>query len=114
MTEEDGGYIQARVLRKNIYDELSIKDAMYSTCDLPYPHTHFGIHISRGLITDKQIIAGPSYLVFQGIPFKFLALPFGFFPKTNKKQSGFLFPSFGDDVTRGFRSEERRVGKDGR
>ncbi|GAA4509928.1 putative LPS assembly protein LptD [Sphingobacterium thermophilum] len=102
MTEEDGGYIQARVLRKNIYDELSIKDAMYSTCDLPYPHTHFGIHISRGLITDKQIIAGPSYLVFQGIPFKFLALPFGFFPKTNKKQSGFLFPSFGDDVTRGF------------
>ena len=102
MTEEDGGYIQARVLRKNIYDEMSIKDAMYSTCDLPFPHTHFGIAIPKGLITSKQVIAAWPHLVVQGIPFKFITVPFGFFPKTNKKQSGFLFPSFGDDVTRGF------------
>lgn len=102
MTEEDGGYIQARVLRKNLYDEMSIKDAMYSTCDLPFPHTHFGIAIPKGLITSKQVIASWPHLVVQGIPFKFITVPFGFFPKTNKKQSGFLFPSFGDDVTRGF------------
>lgn len=102
MTEEDGGYIQARVLRKNIYDEMSIQHAMYSTCDLPFPHTHFGIAIPKGLITSKQVIAEWPHLVVQGIPFKFITVPFGFFPKTNKKQAGFLFPSFGDDVTRGF------------
>ena len=102
MTEVDGGFIQARVVRKNMYDEMSIYKGLYSTCDLPEPHTHFGIHITKGLITDKQIVAGPSYLVLQGIPFKFLAVPFGFFPKQDKKSSGFLFPSFGDDVTRGF------------
>ena len=102
MTEEDGGYIQARVLRKNLYDEMSIQNAMYSTCDLPFPHTHFGIAIPKGLITSKQVIASWPHLVVQGIPFKFITVPFGFFPKTNKKQSGFLFPSFGDDVTRGF------------
>lgn len=102
MTEEDGAYIQAQVLRKNLYDELSIYHGLYSTCDLPEPHTHFGIHISKGLITDKRIIAGPSYLVIENIPIKFLALPFAFFPKTDKGTSGFLFPSFGDDVSRGF------------
>ncbi|MFZ4863652.1 putative LPS assembly protein LptD [Sphingobacterium sp. Mn56C] len=102
MTEVDGGFIQARQLRKNIYDEMSIHQGLYSTCNLPFPHTHFGIHISKGIITDKQIIAGPSYLVVQNIPMKFLGLPFAFFPKQDKKSSGFLFPSFGDDVTRGF------------
>ncbi|MBL1409995.1 LPS-assembly protein LptD [Sphingobacterium sp. C459-1T] len=102
MTEVDGGFIQARVLRKNLYDEMSIFKGLYSTCDLPEPHTHFGIHITKGLVTDKQIIAGPSYLVVQNIPLKFIALPFGFFPKQDKKSSGFLFPSFGDDVARGF------------
>ncbi|WP_240466035.1 MULTISPECIES: putative LPS assembly protein LptD [Sphingobacterium] len=102
MTEVDGGFIQAKVLRKNLYDEMSIHKALYSTCNLPEPHTHFGIHITKGVVTDKQIVAGPSYLVVQGIPMKFLALPFGFFPKQDKKSSGFLFPSFGDDVARGF------------
>ncbi|WP_241788625.1 putative LPS assembly protein LptD [Sphingobacterium rhinopitheci] len=102
MTEVDGAYIQAQVLRKNLYDELSIFKGLYSTCNLPEPHTHFGIHISKGLITDKKIIAGPSYLVVEHIPIKFLAVPFAFFPKQDKGQSGFLFPSFGDDVNRGF------------
>lgn len=102
MTEMDGAFIQARELRKNLYDELSFANGLYSTCDHPEPHTHFGIHISRGLVTDKRIIAGPSYLVIEHIPIKFIALPFAFFPKTDKGTSGFLFPSFGDDVTRGF------------
>lgn len=102
MTEVDGAFIQAQVLRKNLYDELSIYKGLYSTCNLPEPHTHFGIHISKGLITDKKIIAGPSYLVVENIPIKFLAVPFAFFPKQDKGQSGFLFPSFGDDVNRGF------------
>lgn len=102
MTEVDGGYIQAREVRKNIYDEMSLYQGLYSTCNLPYPHTHFGIQITKGVITQKQIIAGYSYLVVQNIPIKFLGLPFGFFPKQDKKSSGFLFPSFGEDATRGF------------
>ncbi|SDL31563.1 Organic solvent tolerance protein OstA [Sphingobacterium mizutaii] len=102
MTEVDGGYIQAKEVRKNIYDEMSLYKGLYSTCNLPYPHTHFGIQITKGVITQKQIIAGPSYLVVANIPIKFLAIPFGFFPKQDKKSSGFLFPSFGEDAARGF------------
>ena len=102
MTEVDGGYIQAKVVRKNMYDEMSIYKGLYSTCDLPYPHTHFGLQISKGIVTKNQIIAGPTYLVVENIPVKFVAIPFGFFPKPNKRSSGFLFPSFGEDATRGF------------
>lgn len=102
MTEADGAYVQAQIVRRNIYDESSLYKGLYSTCDLPYPHTHFGIHISKGLIVENQIIAGPSYLVVQNIPLKFIAIPFGFFPKQDKKSSGFLFPSFGEDAARGF------------
>src|SRR5690606_13994665 len=69
MTEVDGGFIQARELRKNMYDEMSIYQGLYSTCDLPYPHTHFGIHISKGIAIQNQIVAGYSYLVVQNIPF---------------------------------------------
>jgi len=102
MTEEGGAYIQAKVLRKNLYDELSLKSGMYSTCNLPYPHTHFGIHFTKGLLAKNHIIVGPAYLVVENIPIKFIAVPFGFFPKNDKKTSGFLFPSFGEDATRGF------------
>lgn len=102
MTEMDGAFIQARMVRRNIYEETSLFDGLYSTCDLPEPHTHFGIKISKGLVVKNQIIAGPSYLVVQNIPVKFVAIPFGFFPKQDKKSSGMLFPSFGEDAGRGF------------
>lgn len=101
-TEVDGGYIQASRVRKNVYNEMSLYHGMYSTCNLPEPHTHFGIHISKGVVTENQIIAGPAYLVVENVPLKFIAIPFGFFPKPDKRSSGFLFPSFGEDFTRGF------------
>ncbi len=101
-TEVDGGFINARELKKNEFDEAFLRHGMYSTCNLPYPHTHFGIQISRGIITEKQIIAGPAHLVVADVPFPFIGVPFGFFPKSNKRASGLMFPSFGEDHTRGF------------
>src|SRR5690606_26627878 len=65
MTEVDGGFIQARELRKNMYDEMSISKGLYSTCNLPFPHTHFGIEITKGVALENQIVAGYSYLVVQ-------------------------------------------------
>jgi len=101
-SDVEGGFIQARQLKKNEFEEASIKDAMYSTCNLPEPHTHFGIHISRGVVTEKNVVTGPAYLVIEDVPFPFITVPFAFFPKMNKRASGFLFPSFGEDYTRGF------------
>ncbi|TZF84134.1 LPS-assembly protein LptD [Pedobacter sp. BS3] len=98
-SEVEGGYIQAGQSKKNQYGEISIKDAIYTTCNLPHPH--FGIHIVKGVVTEKQIVTGPAYLVIEDIPIP-AAIPFGFFPKTNKRTSGLLFPTFGEDGARGF------------
>lgn len=101
-SEVDGGFIQAKQLKNNQYNEAFIKDAMYSTCNLPEPHTHFGIYISKGIVSEKNIVSGPAYLVIEDVPIPFIMVPFGFFPKNDKRASGFMFPSFGEDYTRGF------------
>jgi lipopolysaccharide assembly outer membrane protein LptD (OstA) len=97
-TDVEGGFLQAQQFKKNQYDEGFFRRGIYSTCNLPHPH--FGIHISRGIATDKQIITGPAYLVIEDVPLP-LGVPFGFFPKPNKRSGGLLFPTFGED-TRGF------------
>lgn len=97
-TDVEGGFLQAAQFKKNQYDEGFFKRGIYSTCNLPHPH--FGIHITRGIATDKQIITGPAFLVIEDIPLP-LGLPFGFFPKPNRRSGGLLFPTFGED-TRGF------------
>lgn len=97
--EIEGGYIQASQIKKNEFDEGFIKNAIYSTCNLQHPH--FGIHITKGIITKNQIITKVAYLELEGVPLP-IGVPFGFFPKTNKRASGILFPTFGEDNARGF------------
>ncbi len=97
-TDVEGGFLQAAQFKKNEFDEGFFKRGIYSTCNLPHPH--FGIHITRGIATDKQIVTGPAFLVIEDIPLP-IGVPFGFFPKPNRRSGGLLFPTFGED-TRGF------------
>ena len=98
-SDVEGGYLQANQFKKNEFDEGSFKNGIYSTCNLPHPH--FGIHITRGLVTKKQIITGPAYLEIEDVPLP-IGIPFGFFPKVNKRASGIIFPTFGEDANLGF------------
>lgn len=98
-TEQEGGFFSGGQSKRQPDNEIHIKGVTYSTCNLPHPH--FGIYITKGIVTDKQIITGPVYLKIEDIPLP-LGLPFAFFPKPNKRNSGIIMPSFGDDYTRGF------------
>ncbi len=98
-TSEDQGYLHAQQFKKNEYGEGFFTNGVYTTCNSPHPH--FGIHITRGIVGEKQIAAGPLYLEIEDVPTP-LGLPFGFFPKTNKRTSGLLLPTPTDDATRGF------------
>ena len=98
-TEVEGGYIHAGQIKKNEYNEAFLKNAIYTTCNADHPH--FGIHLTRGIVTDRQIVTGPAYLEIEDVPLP-IGIPFGFFPKTNRRASGILFPTFGEDYTRGF------------
>ena len=98
-TEQEGGFFSGGQSKRQPDNEINVKGMTYSTCDLPHPH--YGLFITKGIVTDKQIITGPVYLKIEDIPLP-LGLPFAFFPKPNKKNSGVIIPSFGDDATRGF------------
>nr|MBC7612794.1 LPS-assembly protein LptD [Pseudopedobacter sp.] len=100
-TEQQGGYISGGKIKKQANDEVHLKNVVYSTCNLPYPHQHFGIVITKGIATDKQIITGPAFLEVEGVPIP-LPIPFGFFPKPNKRASGVILPTFYEDATLGF------------
>ncbi len=100
-SEQDGGYITGGKIKKQENDEVHLKNVVYSTCNLPSPHQHFGIVITKGIASENQIVTGPAYMVIEDVPLPFI-LPFGFFPKPNKRASGILLPQVGEDATLGF------------
>ena len=98
-TEQEGGFFSGGQAKLQPDNEVHIKGQTFSTCNLPHPH--FGIFITKGIATEKQIITGPVYLKIEDIPMP-IGLPFAFFPKPNKKSSGFILPTPNQDATRGF------------
>ncbi len=105
VTEQDGAFMHGEDVKKNEKDELFIRHARYTTCNLADPH--FYIESSKlKLIPGDKIISGPFVLKFRSAENKSLstplALPFGMFPQPKRKVSGVVFPSYGEERRRGF------------
>ena len=100
-SEQDGNFITGGQVKKLNETEAAYRNIIFSTCDLPYPETHFGIVITKGIGEKNRIISGPAFLEIEGIPLP-LAIPFGFFPKPDARSSGVIIPTFGEDQRLGF------------
>ncbi len=100
-SEQDGNYITGGQVKKLNETEVAYRNIIFSTCDLPYPDTHFGIVITKGIGEKNRIISGPAFLEIEGVPLP-LAIPFGFFPKPDQRSSGVILPTFGEDQRLGF------------
>ncbi len=100
-SEQEGNFLSGGQAKKLNETEVAYRNVIFSTCDLPYPDTHFGIVITRGIAEKNRIISGPAYLEIEGIPLP-LAIPFGFFPKPDTRASGVIIPTFGEDQKLGF------------
>lgn len=98
-TEQEGGFFTGGRAKVQPDNEIHSQGQTFSTCNLPEPH--FGIHFTKAIITQNLIITGPFYFEFERIPMP-LGGPFGIFPKPNKKTSGFILPTPGEDATKGF------------
>ena len=48
-SDQDGNYLSGGQAKRLNEDEVAYRNVLFSTCDLPYPDTHFGIVITRGL-----------------------------------------------------------------
>lgn len=101
VTQQGEGYISGGLTKKTEDGLYNIKNAMYSTCE-DHDDPHFYFNITKGKMRPgKNIVTGPVYMVLCGLPLP-VAVPFGYFPFTEKYSSGIIVPTFGDDYNRGF------------
>lgn len=100
VTQQGDGFLHSAETKRLSDGEIHLRRGKYTTCEAEHPH--FYIALTKAIsIPGKRTVAGPGYLVFEDIPLP-LGLPFGFFPNTNKRASGFIIPEFRDEQTRGF------------
>lgn len=101
VTQQGEGYLTGGTTKKDSTDAFYIAKGRYTTCD-HHDNPHFYFQITKAKMRPgKNIVVGPAYMVLAGLPLP-LAVPFGFFPFTDKYASGVIVPSFGDDYNRGF------------
>ena len=101
VTEQGEGYLTGGRTKMMESGEYYLADGKYSTCD-DHDNPHFYFQLTKAkVIPKKNVVTGPAYMVLAGLPLP-LAVPFGYFPFSEKYSSGIIFPSFGDDYNRGF------------
>jgi len=83
-------FLSAEADSSIVHDHIYSSNALFTTCDHPEPH--YGIRSKKQkVIPDKVVIVGPSNLELMGIPTP-LILPFGFFPISDTRTAGLIFP----------------------
>ncbi len=101
VTQQGEGYLTGGQTKKMDNDEVYMKDGKYTTCD-NHEHPHFYLQLTQAKVRPKKnIVTGPAYMVLADVPLP-LAIPFGFFPFTEKYSSGIIMPTFGDELERGY------------
>ncbi len=101
VTEQGEGYLTGGVTKKTEDDYYYIKDGRYTTCD-NHEHPHFYFQLTKAKVKPKKnVVTGPAFMVLEDLPLP-IAVPFGYFPFSEKYQSGILVPTFGEDYNRGF------------
>jgi hypothetical protein len=101
VTQYGEGYIHGNQVFKDPENNLYIRHAMYTTCNLAHPH--FFINSSKiKLVENKQVVTGPFNLVINDIPTP-LGFAFGMFPYSKTRKSGIIMPVYGEEPRdRGF------------
>ncbi len=101
VTEQGEGYVVSDVAKKAPDNTFCLKNGHYSTCN-HHDHPHFYLNLTKAkVIPGKKTITGPAYLVIEDVPLYFIGIPFGFVPTTSSYSSGVIFPSYGEESTRG-------------
>ncbi len=105
VTKQGEGNVRGKIVKKDSSNNFFLRGAFYTTCDLLHPH--YGIQapkikLVQGKGDNRQVISGPFNLVIAGVQLP-LGLPFGFFPFSEKRKSGFILGNYGEEPqNRGF------------
>ena len=100
-TEEAGLNILSDKTKKENDSVYYMNRAKFTTsADLENPEYYFLLRKAK-VIPGKKIITGPTNMYIADVPTP-IGLPFAYFPISNKRSSGIIFPSFGEQNSRGY------------
>lgn len=105
-TQEGEGYLHGERVKykqerykRDTSEVVYVRRGDYTTCNAEHPH--FSIRSGKiKVIPRKRIFTGPAFLVVEDVPTP-LGLPFGYFPVSEERTSGIIFPQYGYQVTTG-------------
>ena len=100
-TEEAGLNILSDKTKKENYSVYFMNRAKFTTsADIDNPEYYFLLRKAK-VIPGQKIITGPTNMYIADVPTP-IGLPFAYFPISNKRSSGIIFPSFGEQNSRGY------------
>ena len=93
--------IKTDIVKKENDSVYFMKGARITTAkDLDDPEYYFFARKAK-LVPGKKVVVGLTNMYIANVPTP-IALPFAFFPITEKSRSGIIPPSFGQNNTRGY------------
>jgi len=104
-TDDNESYVHAEKSKRHSNEQIHNLWGKYTTCNKEDPHYHFRfkkmIVIPAKEDKGSKIVTGPVFMKVRKVPLP-LALPFGFFPNSNKQKAGIIIPSYGESGSLGF------------
>ncbi len=91
-TQSGEMYVMGEKMKKISKDDYFAFHGRFTTCNLDTPHFAFRTNKMK-LINKKMAITGPVHPEFEGVPIP-IYIPFGYFPISQGRHSGFLAPTF--------------------
>lgn len=103
VTKEEEGILYGEKVKMMPDKSINVSKGKYTVCDAAHPHYYLRMTTAKVVTKPKQrTVFGPAYLVLADVPIYPLIIPYGFVPKQPKRASGILFPTYGEEVARGF------------
>ena len=102
VTQEQDGILHGQNIKMMPDRSINITRGKYTVCDCEHPHYY--LHLTAAKVMTKpsqKTVFGPAYPVIEDVPLP-IGLPFGFIPKRPDRATGILFPTFGEEQSRGF------------
>ena len=102
VTQEQDGILHGKNIKMMPDRSINMTNGKYTVCDCEEPHYY--LHLTAAKVMTKpsqKTVFGPAYPVIADVPLP-IGLPFGFIPKRPDRATGILFPTFGEETSRGF------------
>ncbi len=102
VTQEQDGILHGKNIKMMPDRSINKTNVKYTVCDCEHPHYY--LHLTAAKVITKpsqKTVFGPAYPVIEDVPLP-IGLPFGFIPKKPDRATGILFPTFGEETSRGF------------